>query len=82
VPTLLAQMEINAGGYLFAKNALDSACVPFAFYSFNDGFALISGQDTVVIDAKADRRIIGTNDELDRQARAFIQCVMEAIEDI
>lgn len=82
VPTLLAQMEIDAGGYRFAKNALDSACVPFAFYSFNDGFALIREKDTVVIDAKADRRIIGTNDELDRQARAFIQCVMEAIEDI
>ena len=54
--------------------------MPFAFYSFNDGFALITAQDTVVVDAKSDRRIIGDNDYTEKQARAFMQRVMETIE--
>jgi len=80
VPTLLAQMDIDPSDYLFAKDVLDSAAVPFAFYSFNDGFALITAQDTVVVDAKSDRRIIGDNDYTEKQARAFMQRVMETIE--
>ena len=80
VPTLLAQMDIDHSDYLFAKDVLDSAAVPFAFYSFNDGFALITAQDTVVVDAKSDRRIIGDNDYIEKQARAFMQRMMETIE--
>ena len=80
IPTLLAQMEIDHSPYLFGKNILDTASVPFAFYSFNDGFALLTELDSVVIDAKADCRIIGQNDDMEKHARAFMQCVMEEIE--
>ncbi len=80
VPTLLAQMDIDHTEYVFTKDVLDTTAVPFAFYSFNDGFALLTEQDTVVIDAKSDHRVIGTNADTEKHARAFMQRVMEEIE--
>ena len=79
VPTLLAQMDVDHSAYKFAKNALDTTLAPFAFYSFNDGFGLMSS-DTVVIDAKSDHLLMGEPSHTERQARAFIQRVMETIE--
>lgn len=80
VPTLLAQMDIDPADYVFGKDVLDSTVVPFAFYSFSDGFALLTAQDTVVVDAKVNRAIIGENEETEKRARAFMQRVMEAID--
>ena len=80
VPTLLAQMKIDYSAYIFGKNILDTTSVPFAFYSFNDGFALLTQQDSVVIDAKSNRRIMGEDEDIEERARAFMQRVMEAIE--
>jgi len=82
VPTLLAQMDIDHSAYRFAKNALDSTVTPFAFYSFNDGFAMLTEQDTVVVDAKANRAIMGSDPQTEQQARAFVQRVMETIEQL
>lgn len=82
VPTLLAQMDIDYSAYLFGKNVLDTTTVPFAFYSFNDGFAMLTEQDTTVVDAKANRCIMGDNTQTERQARAFVQRVMEVIEEL
>ena len=80
VPTLLAQMGIDHSEYLFGKNALDSLSTPFAFYSFNDGFGLITATDTVVVDAKSDRLLLGSHSHAEQQARAFVQRVMETID--
>lgn len=80
VPTLLAQMKIDHSEYLFGKDILDPSAVPFAFYSFNDGFALLTNQDSVVIDAKANRCVIGEETETAARARAFMQRVMETID--
>jgi phosphoglycerol transferase MdoB-like AlkP superfamily enzyme len=80
VPTLLAQMDIDHSAYLFGKDILDTTSVPFAFYSFNDGFALLTTQDTIVVDAKADRCILGADPQTERHARAFVQRIMEEIE--
>lgn len=79
VPTLLSQMGMDYSAYGFGKDILDSAATPYAFYSFNDGFGLITPTDTVVIDAKADRLLIGSAGESEQQARAYIQHVMEEI---
>ena len=81
VPTLLAQMGIEHSAYTFSKNVLDSTAVPFAFYSFNDGFALLTERDTIVVDAKADKLVMGKDAEVSRQAHAFMQRVMETIEE-
>ena len=80
VPTILSQMDIDHSDYWFGKDILDSTAVPFAFYSFNDGFALLTPQDTVVIDAKANTCIIGQEGETETRARAFMQRVMETID--
>ena len=82
VPTLLAQMGIEHSEYTFGKDVLDSTVVPFAFYSFNDGFALLTDRDTVVVDAKVDQCIIGQNDDTEKLARAFVQRIMEAIAEL
>ena len=82
VPTLLAQMGISHSEYTFAKNALDTTNVPFAFYSFNDGFGLITETDTVVVDAKSNHLLIGQPSHTERQTRAFVQRVMEIIDSL
>ena len=82
VPTLLAQMGIDHSQYLFGKNVLDSTITPFAFYSFNDGFGLLTATDTVVIDAKSNRLLIGEPSHTEQQARAFVQQVMETIDEM
>ena len=82
IPTLLAQMGIDHSAYLFGKNALDTTPTPFAFYSFNDGFGLLTATDTVVIDAKSNRLLIGEPSHTEQQARAFIQQVMETIDNL
>ena len=80
VPTLLAQMGIDHSAYQFGKDVTDSRLTPFAFYSFNDGFAFLTDRDTVVVDAKADRVIIGSAQTNETAARAFVQRIMEIID--
>lgn len=82
VPTLLSQMGLDHSSYLFGKDILDTTRTPFAFYSFSDGFALLTEQDTVVIDAKANRPVIGQEGETEQRARAFVQRIMEEIEQL
>ena len=53
-----------------------------AFYSFNDGFALLRLKDTIVVDAKPNILLKGNNENLDRQAHAFVQCIMEQIDNL
>lgn len=80
VPTLLALMDIDHSEYDFAKNALDDRIDPFAFYSFVDGFALVTEVDTVIVDAKSNKRIMGRGDVQERTARALMQRIMETID--
>lgn len=80
VPTLLAQLDIDHSQYRFGKNILDTTSVPFAFYSFNDGFGLLTPTDTVVLDSKANRFILGDEGTAAIHARAFMQRIMEVIE--
>lgn len=81
-PTLLAQLDLDNGGYRFGKNVMDSAYTqPFAFYSFVDGFGLVTAGDTVVYDAKADQilhQTIPDSANLTR-AKAYMQSVYSAI---
>lgn len=82
VPTILAQMGLDHSAYVFAKNALDTTLAPFAFYSFNDGFGLQTATDTVVVDAKANILLTGEPSHTEQQARAFVQRIMETIEQL
>ncbi len=82
VPTLLSQMGVDISAYRFGKDILSPATKPYAFYSFNDGFGLITPTDTVVIDARADRILIGEEGTTEQQARAYIQVVMETADQL
>lgn len=80
VPTLLSQLALPAEQYTFGKDMSNTETEPFAFFAYNDGFGLITPQDTVVVDAKANCLLTGTEGETNRRARAFVQRVMETIE--
>lgn len=80
VPTVLHAMGLDAKAYPFSKNILDSTQTEFAFYAFNDGFALLTPQDTIIVDAKANMLLHGNNEFLNQQAHAFMQCIMEEID--
>ena len=80
VPTILHAMGLDTRAYPFSKNILDTTQTEFAFYAFNDGFALLTPQDTIIVDAKANMLLQGDNDSLKQQAQAVIQRIMEDIE--
>ena len=82
VPTVLHAMGLDAEAYPFSKNILDSTQTEFAFYAFNDGFALLTPQDTIIVDAKANMLLHGNNEFLNQQAHAFMQCIMEEIDQL
>ena len=80
IPTVLNEMGLDASAYKFSKNVLDTTLLEFAFYSFNDGFALLRLNDTIVVDAKPNILLKGKNECINRQAHAFVQCIMEEID--
>ena len=41
---------------------------------------MITATDTVVVDAKSDRLLLGSHSHTEQQARAFVQRVMETID--
>jgi len=73
-------LDLSVASYIMVFFGLLMVAACFCPARINDGFALITAQDTVVVDAKSDRRIIGDNDYTEKQARAFMQRVMETIE--
>lgn len=82
VPTLLAMLQLDHSAYLFGKNILDQRQTPFAFYSFNDGFALLTESGATVMDAAVNKPVLERNPDpyREQQARAFIQRIMETID--
>lgn len=83
VPTILAMLGIDHSAYRFGKDVLSASVMPYAFYSFNDGFALMTDSGTTVMDAKADCVILqdGHHDN-SLPAKAYVQQIYEAIEQL
>ena len=82
-PTLLAQLGIDHSEYRFGKNILDSAYTqPWAFYSFVDGFGMVTPCDTTIYDAKADQILHKTLPDSTNftHGKAFLQEVYTEIE--
>ena len=84
VPTLLDMLQLDHTAYLFGKDILDQRQTPFAFYSFNDGFALLTDSGTTVIDAAINKPVLerAPNPHREQQARAFLQRIMETIDQL
>jgi hypothetical protein len=75
-------MGLDVHQFAFSKNVLDTTQRSFAFYAFNDGFALLTPTDSVVVDAKPDLLLLGENEDLNCQAHALMQSIMESIENL
>jgi phosphoglycerol transferase MdoB-like AlkP superfamily enzyme len=48
--TILDQLKLPANDFKWGKDLLDSSAKPFAFYSFNNGFGLVTPQGTETMD--------------------------------
>ncbi len=48
--TLLAQLEINNGSFSRSKNLMDTCHTGYAFYTFDNGFGLVTTEQTIVFD--------------------------------
>lgn len=78
VPTLLSQMELPTRDFVFGKNLLCQKVKPFAFYSFIDGFGMITPDAKIVFDCKAARSVIREGNpekqaENELNGKAFLQ---------
>lgn len=51
--TLLAQLGINAGSFLFSKNILSSGSKSFTYFFYNDGFGYIDDKERFSYDNKS-----------------------------
>ena len=81
VPTLLHQMGLDASEFVFAKDILAPTTVPFAYYNFVDGFALLDTTGAVIIDAAVNQPIMELNASTERtlQAQAVTQTIMQTL---
>jgi len=74
--TILHQLELENDGYRFSKNILGAPVIPFAFYSFNDGFGFVAGDTRIAFD-NASRSVIyreGTQvEEATESGKAYLQ---------
>ncbi|MAJ50878.1 MAG: hypothetical protein CMB82_04590 [Flammeovirgaceae bacterium] len=53
-PTLLAQLNINAPEYVYGRNILSKHYQPRAYYSFGDGFGIVSDSISQVYNGEID----------------------------
>lgn len=77
-PTLLAQMGLSTHDFTFGKDLFDQQIQPFAFYSFIDGFGMITPESKVVFDCKAQRSIVQEGEKShtkhnEETGKAFLQ---------
>lgn len=84
-PTLLSQLKIKSDKFTFGKDISNPTTKPFAFYSFPDGFGMVSDKGSVVYDNSAKKVTLKVGDpivtdSLELQGKAFLQCLFEDIE--
>jgi len=48
--TLLHQLKMDSGNYYWSKNLLDHKTLPFAFFSWDDGFGVVTPEQTLSFD--------------------------------
>lgn len=77
--TLLDQLGIG-NSFPFGKDLLSEESVSFAFYTYNEGFAFINRESSVVYDHKLGRPIVETgarSGEAWRSGRAYLQVLYD-----
>ena len=80
--TLLNQLNIDTNEFTFSKNILNPSVEDFAFYTFSNGFGILTENGTVVYDCNSKKVIVeegnGT-DSLLLKGKAFLQCLYDDI---
>lgn len=83
--TLLRQLQLPDTAFKWGNDLLDPRRKPFAFYTFDDGFAWLAGKDTLIFDNRAKRLLypgeqspITYSDSLLTTGKAYMQTLFEA----
>lgn len=74
--SLLAQIGLNTGRFTFSENILSATYRPFAFYTFNNGFAYLCNDGYVIHDHLSGKRIEAEGADInyvDSMARLHMQ---------
>lgn len=76
-PTLLAQLGIADPGFVWGQDLFRPGRIPFAYYTFNDGFGYLTERGGVIWGNVGGRvlRSFGTTDSLDLRAGQALQQV-------
>lgn len=81
VPTVLHQLDLDASVFTFAKDILAPTTIPYAYYNFVDGFALLDTTGAVIMDAAVNQPIMEVNPQPVRiqKAKAVTQSIMQTL---
>lgn len=74
--TILSQMNLDISDFKYSSDIFHSDSTGFAFYSFNDGFGFISGQDHLIFDNVSRKCLEQTSAKpvwLMQQGKSFLQ---------
>ncbi|HEU4570869.1 MAG TPA: LTA synthase family protein [Gemmatimonadales bacterium] len=76
-PTLLAQLGLPRDGWRWGRDLFAPGRVPFAYYTFQDGFGYLTGRGGVIWDNTGRRvlRTVGATDSLDLTTGQALQQV-------
>ncbi len=80
--TLLQQLNLDAKPFKWSKDLFNKQAVPFAFYSFDNGFGWVEAQQTLTVD-NVNREISSTlkdlpdslNQKISKKGKAYMQKV-------
>lgn len=82
--TLLAEMHIDTSAFTFSRNILDPAQPHFGFWTFNNGFGMISGCGHVIYDCTGEKIVERTGDDgcvgrMTDEGKALLQTIHKDI---
>lgn len=81
-PTLLSQLHIDHSQFPFSKDILNPTAKEFAFYTFPNGFGMITDKGKAVYDCDGKKELIKEGmvaDSLMLQGKAMLQCLYDDI---
>ena len=82
--TLLAEMHIDTSVFTFSSTILDPAQPHFGFWTFNNGFGMISGCGHVIYDCTGEKVVERTGDDgcvgrMTDEGKALLQTIHKDI---
>jgi phosphoglycerol transferase MdoB-like AlkP superfamily enzyme len=81
--TLLAQMQIPAKDFVFSKNILSPSLIPYAFFTFSDGFGFMKPDNLLIYNTVTNTytgSAANTDSINEKQGKAYLQSLfMDAV---